>query len=327
MALASYTGDFGEPIRKMFASMVAQGQEEQTPTTPTGPTLPTYPTVTATGPVAPTATTGMNGTGWTAPTGTDIGQQQVDYYKTVLPSYAGSDIVAQELKGQLPDDVITQIQQVAGERGVATGMPGSPASNASMLRALGLTSYQMQQQGLKNLNAAYGVFPQVSPTATMQANLEAWKTTTGQNLQRELNAQDNNLKLQLAEIAANTSLTNQQREIAAAQVRQNAQLQQERVLMQAKLDAQARGDAAMAKATADMLNAIKKQGATTTTTDQSYYAGYDPASGLTLSPYVSGGTVEGSDQGTGEGTLTPAAVGGYYSPDSETDMSDYYWYE
>lgn len=65
-----------------------------------------------------------------------------------------SGMIGQELAGQLPQDVITQLQQQAAERGIATGSPGSDNSNAAYLRALGLTSLQEQQQGQQNLTAA-----------------------------------------------------------------------------------------------------------------------------------------------------------------------------
>ena len=62
--------------------------------------------------------------------------------------------IGSELAGQLPQDVITQMQQQAAERGVATGSPGSDNSNGAYLRALGLNSLALQQQGQQNLSAA-----------------------------------------------------------------------------------------------------------------------------------------------------------------------------
>lgn len=65
-----------------------------------------------------------------------------------------SQNIGQELGGQLPGDVITQLQQQAAERGIATGSPGSDNSNAAYLRALGLNSLSMQQQGQTDLSHA-----------------------------------------------------------------------------------------------------------------------------------------------------------------------------
>jgi len=56
------------------------------------------------------------------------------------------------LSGQVPTDVLQQIQQRGAERGVATGMPGGPNANAAWLRALGLTSLGLQQQGSQQLS-------------------------------------------------------------------------------------------------------------------------------------------------------------------------------
>jgi hypothetical protein len=67
----------------------------------------------------------------------------------------GSGAVEQQLlkntgdlsRGQLPQDVINQIQQQSAERGVSTG-------NSDYLRSLGLTSLQAQQMAQQNLSAA-----------------------------------------------------------------------------------------------------------------------------------------------------------------------------
>ncbi len=73
-----------------------------------------------------------------------------------LPGYAGalSNIggnISAETAGELPPDVITQLQQQAAERGVATGSPGSPNNNAAYLKALGLTSLDLTNLGQTNL--------------------------------------------------------------------------------------------------------------------------------------------------------------------------------
>ena len=85
-------------------------------------------------------------------------------YLANLPNYANmvgarSESTTQQLRGQLPDDVIRQIQQSAAERGISTGTSGSPNNNAAYLRALGLNSLQMQQQGSQNLTASIADTP------------------------------------------------------------------------------------------------------------------------------------------------------------------------
>ena len=93
--------------------------------------------------------------------------QANNQYVNNLPNYANmvgsrTQNIGQQLKGQLPQDVINQIGQQAAERGISGGSPGSPNSNAAYLRALGLNSLQMQQQGNQNLSTAIGDTP-VSP--------------------------------------------------------------------------------------------------------------------------------------------------------------------
>ncbi len=64
------------------------------------------------------------------------------------------------LSGQVPEDVITQLQQQGAELGVGQGMgPMSPFSNASYLRSLGLTSLGMKEKGASELNALMGSVP------------------------------------------------------------------------------------------------------------------------------------------------------------------------
>lgn len=64
------------------------------------------------------------------------------------------------LSGQVPQDVITQLQQQAAEIGAGSGMgPMSPSTNAGYLKALGLTSLGMKQQGQTALDALMGSVP------------------------------------------------------------------------------------------------------------------------------------------------------------------------
>lgn len=62
--------------------------------------------------------------------------------------------IGSELGGQVPTDVMNLLGQQAAERGVATGAVGSPNANAAYLRALGLTSLGMQEQGQQDLTRA-----------------------------------------------------------------------------------------------------------------------------------------------------------------------------
>ena len=81
-----------------------------------------------------------------------------------MPNYANlvgkrGEITSDMLSGQLPRDVMQQIQQAGAERGVAQGSPGSSNSNAAMLRALGLNSLQMQGQGSQMMSQSIADTP------------------------------------------------------------------------------------------------------------------------------------------------------------------------
>lgn len=94
---------------------------------------------------------------------------------TVLPGATagleqGLGVATQDLTGQLPADVIAQIQQGAAERGVGTGTNGSPNSNASYLKALGLNSLDLQNTGIKDLSTVIGstpIGPQFNPNSQL----------------------------------------------------------------------------------------------------------------------------------------------------------------
>lgn len=65
-----------------------------------------------------------------------------------------SQNIASQLSGQLPPDVMRMMQQQSAERGVSQGVSGSPNDSAAYLRALGLSSLDMQNQGQQHLSAA-----------------------------------------------------------------------------------------------------------------------------------------------------------------------------
>ncbi len=93
-----------------------------------------------------------------------IGNQARLPYELNLPNYtamtgASSDNILSQLHGQVPTDVSNQLQQLGAERGISTGSIGSPNANTALMRALGLTSLGLQQQGEGNLTAAIGRTP------------------------------------------------------------------------------------------------------------------------------------------------------------------------
>lgn len=104
-------------------------------------------------------------------------------YAFNLPNYGGmlaqrSKNISGLLAGQVPQDVVQQIQQRGAERGVATGMPGGPNMNTAWLRALGLTSLGLQQQGSQQFSQAIQdtpVSPLFNPLAAYIPQLQAYQ--------------------------------------------------------------------------------------------------------------------------------------------------------
>lgn len=118
--------------------------------------------------------------------------QQLEQYNTALPGYSGmvaqsAGNIGSRLQGQIPQDVVDQITNQAAARGVSMGVPGSPFSNAELIKSLGLTSLGLQTQAENELTqainrtpavplfntASFLVSPQDQQAAQQQANLMA----------------------------------------------------------------------------------------------------------------------------------------------------------
>jgi len=84
-------------------------------------------------------------------------------YQLNLPNYGAnvgqsSSNITDLLRGQVPQDVVNQLERIGAERGIGVG-PGGPNANAAWLGALGQTSLGLQAQGEQELTAAIGRTP------------------------------------------------------------------------------------------------------------------------------------------------------------------------
>lgn len=111
--------------------------------------------------------------------------------------------------GQIPQSTINLLQQQAAERGVATGSPNSPNSNAAYLQALGLTANQLQQQGVADVASAVGQAP-TGPQFNPQSQL----LTPGE----EITADRENAALRAAPAAAASNLAAEEAGLAGGGV-------------------------------------------------------------------------------------------------------------
>jgi len=106
-----------------------------------------------------------------------------------LPGYGpmtqtASGNILSELHGQIPQDVVNQLAEQAAERGVGFGA-GAPTTNASLLRALGLTSLGLMEQGNQDLTGAIGrtpVGPAVNPSGFLVSPEQVQGAATAANL-------------------------------------------------------------------------------------------------------------------------------------------------
>lgn len=117
--------------------------------------------------------------------------RQLPGYDTSLANIGNT--IGAETRGELPADVIRQIQQQAAERGISTGTAGSQNNNAGYLRALGLNSLDMTNLGQANFGRALPLLPGLSQNP-------AFYTTPGTNLQANIaDANLSNEKYQFSE--------------------------------------------------------------------------------------------------------------------------------
>jgi len=90
----------------------------------------------------------------------DFNQSElIDQYENALPGYGGmvgqsSRNIASKLAGVVPTDVLEQLQQGAAERGIGSGSYLDDNQSAAYLKALGLTSLDLQNQGESELTNA-----------------------------------------------------------------------------------------------------------------------------------------------------------------------------
>lgn len=86
-------------------------------------------------------------------------------YLQNLPNYSAmlgsaSSNATSELQGQVPQDVINQLQQGAAEGNVSGGFgANSPAEQSGYMKALGLTSLGLENQGMSQFSQLYGMTP------------------------------------------------------------------------------------------------------------------------------------------------------------------------
>jgi hypothetical protein len=90
-----------------------------------------------------------------------------------------SQNIIHELTGELPPDVIAQIQNEGARFGVSSGMPGSTLSSNRSARNLGLTSLGLQRNGLQDYEGLTG---SVKTNQTVPPSLQAEISANNANL-------------------------------------------------------------------------------------------------------------------------------------------------
>lgn len=139
-----------------------------------------------------------------------------------LDQFPGYDAIMSDIKGIISPDVKTQLTQTAAERGIRMGMPGAPATDAALMRAIGLTSDTLRSRGIAELEPLYqqGVSEagQTSRLGMSLANqMEIAKLQEAGLSARQAAALSNQIQLEQMRLGSAASL--QSKELAAAMER------------------------------------------------------------------------------------------------------------
>ncbi len=94
--------------------------------------------------------------------------QLLSNYNAAIPDYSSlakqsSLNIGSELRGELPDDVVTNIINRAAERGIMTGTTGSANTNAALVKQLLGDSLGLTEMGERELSAAVARSPIAQP--------------------------------------------------------------------------------------------------------------------------------------------------------------------
>ena len=136
--------------------------------------------------------------------GYETNQKLENQYTGRLDNYdemmkASSANITSMLGGQIPEDVRLMLEQNAAERGAGRGMSGADIGNLDYLRALGLTSLDLQGKGETAFTGAMGrlkdipffdfskfyVTPEQQQAAAVGANKNAAAPQPGRRRQRK----------------------------------------------------------------------------------------------------------------------------------------------
>lgn len=257
-----------------------------------------------------------------------------------LPGYTGdlSNIganISAETAGQLPQDVVNQLAQSSAELGVGMGMPGSPASNASYLKALGLTSLDLTNQGQQNFQNILPSLPGFTLSqnpnfyVTPQEETQVGEYNQGQQQQlyefgqtEEFQAQQAEAERQFQEQQAQEGLQAAQAGLSAGGIPTATKISGGPIPVGASGIAPSGGGGAasnpLATALQNLMNpnatspiSVTPIGSTLGATPQSQLASilaqYDPTTGA-----------EGTAPDTSAPGLTPGLYPGYYPPSEDT---------
>lgn len=120
----------------------------------------------------PTPTTGTGAYGQVPGTTTTV--DPLALWRTFYPNLgadtaAASGIVRSQMAGQLTPEVQRAVTDAANARGVAGGVGGSPFAGSVIARDLGLTTLNLQNQGVSNFGNLLGNYQQnlVAPTTAL----------------------------------------------------------------------------------------------------------------------------------------------------------------
>jgi hypothetical protein len=227
-----------------------------------------------------------------------VGGGVAKYYGNVMQGMPTYEPIMRNISGRLQPDTTRQIAQAAAERGVGIGSYGGANDATAMLRALGLTSQDLTNQGIQQYNQTMTAVPALSPTNLFitptdrsKMNLQ-WATSQAEiNAALQRQREMDKAALERARVTQETAYGTTGMNVASQQ-----RMQSERLAQQAATDAA-------------IMEAARKA--------QEWEQSRALANEMGLNAW-SGGGANWSGGGPGGGITTPSTQGGVYSGSPST---------
>jgi hypothetical protein len=177
-----------------------------------------------------------------------LGSQIAQYNLSAVAGDPRLNPIMRNIQGVIPGDLRRNIEQAAAERGVGIGAPNSANANTQLLKSLGLTTYDLMNQGVQQYRDLLSGVPKLDPGLLFVSAGEQASNA----LKRQLQAEQIAAELQRQREANDAALLRSRESNAAGASAQANEL----AFKANQLNADRERSASSAAATARMIDSI-----------------------------------------------------------------------